>query len=233
MIKGVRESFPKRSGGFPEDSFRMLQWLEQRPENVYAIRGNHDEEFAATVKLMERMDQELELQSDLDCPRKGLVLYESLRYYMKKKGLPGGYFDLYGTIHTLLEKKGATLRDLYRWMKMIWEMPLLYELRVKERACVMVHGGMRRISETLQGPGIPLWRNFISRPERRHTCWAESLTAWWWPAIRLPLYQERCVRGLVREFFGLPAPLTSLNGCATVILYTSMRKKLFMRNWSL
>ena len=52
-----------------KDSFRMLKWLEQRPENVYAIRGNHDEAFAASIKLMEGLDQKLELQSDLDSPQ--------------------------------------------------------------------------------------------------------------------------------------------------------------------
>lgn len=29
-----------------EQSFLMLKWLEQRPENVCALRGNHDEAFA-------------------------------------------------------------------------------------------------------------------------------------------------------------------------------------------
>lgn len=143
-----------------KDSFRMLKWLEQRPENVYAIRGNHDEAFAASIKLMEGLDQKLELQSDLDSPQEGIALYQSLRYDMKRKGLPGGYFDLYGTIHTLLNRKGAALRDLYRWREMLWEMPLYYEMRVEERACVVVHGGYAESLEDIAGAGYSSLEEF-------------------------------------------------------------------------
>lgn len=138
-----------------KDSFRMLKWLEQRPENVCALRGNHDEAFAFSVELMERLDQKAELHSDLDSPREGLALYESLRYDMKKEPA-AAYFDLYGTIRTLLERKGATLRDLYRWR----EMPLYYELRVKGRSCVVVHGGYAESPEDIAKAGYSSLEEF-------------------------------------------------------------------------
>lgn len=143
-----------------KDSFRMLKWLEQKPENVYAILGNHDEGFARSVELMEGLDRKLGLQSGLDSPQEGLALYESLRYYMKKKGLPGGYFDLYGTIRILLERKGATLRDLYRWAKMFRDMPLCRELKVKERVCVVVHGGYAENPEDVAKAGYSSLEEF-------------------------------------------------------------------------
>lgn len=136
-----------------KDSFRMLKWLEQKPENVYAVLGNHDEGFARSVELMAGLDRKLGLRSGLDSPQEGLALYESLRYYMKKKGLPGGYFDLYGTIRILLERKGATLRDLYQWMEMFRNMPLCHELKVRERICVVVHGGYAENPKDVAGAG--------------------------------------------------------------------------------
>lgn len=142
-----------------KDSFRMLKWLEQRPENVCALRGNHDEAFAFSVELMERLDQKAELHSDLDSPQEGLALYESLRYDMKKEPA-AAYFDLYGTIRTLLERKGATLRDLYRWREMLWEMPLYYELRVKGRSCVVVHGGYAESPEDIAKAGYSSLEEF-------------------------------------------------------------------------
>lgn len=142
-----------------KDSFRMLKWLEQRPENVCALRGNHDEAFAFSVELMERLDQKAELCSDLDSPQEGLALYESLRYDMKKEPA-AAYFDLYGTIRTLLERKGATLRDLYRWREMLWKMPLYYELRGKGRSCVVVHGGYAESLEDIAKAGYSSLEEF-------------------------------------------------------------------------
>lgn len=142
-----------------KDSFRMLKWLEQRPENVCALRGNHDEAFAFSVELMERLDRKEELRSDLDSPLEGFALYETLRYDRKKESA-AAYFDLYGTIRTLLERKGATLRDLYRWREMLWKMPLYYEMRVNGRSCVVVHGGYAESPEDIAKAGYSSLEEF-------------------------------------------------------------------------
>ena len=143
-----------------KDSFRMLQWLEKKPENVYAVLGNHDDGFARSVELMEELDRKMGFKSGLDSPKEGLALYESLRYYMRKRGLAAVYFDFYGTIRMLLERKGATLGALYRWREMFQDMPLCYELKVKERACVVVHGGYAENLEDIAGTGYASLEEF-------------------------------------------------------------------------
>lgn len=143
------------------DSFRMLQWLEKRPSNVYAVQGNHDAEFAGGVDLMEGLDRKLELASDLDSSEEGAVLYASLQYYLKKKGLPAASFDLYGTIKQLLTRKGATLRNLYQWKAMIGEMPFFYELEVGGRACAVVHGGYAENLEEAEKAGYSSLEEFF------------------------------------------------------------------------
>ena len=143
-----------------KDSLRMLRWLEKKPENVCAIRGNHDEEFAACVEMMQGLDRKLELESDPDAPQEGIALYESLRYNMKKRGLPAAYFDFYGTIRGLLSG-GVTLRELYRWMEMFYDMPLCYDdLKAGDRACVVVHGGYAEHPEDIAGAGYSSLEEF-------------------------------------------------------------------------
>ncbi len=143
-----------------KDSLRMLRWLEQKPENVYTVLGNHDEGFARSVELMEGLDRKLGLQSDPDSPKEGLALYESLRYYMRKRGLSSAYFDFYGTIRILLERKGATPGDLYRWMEMFRKMPLSYELQIKQRTCVVVHAGYAQRLEDIAEAGYTSLEEF-------------------------------------------------------------------------
>ena len=38
-------------------SYEMLQWVERCPSNVFLLRGNHEEEFAAYVDLMLLLDR--------------------------------------------------------------------------------------------------------------------------------------------------------------------------------
>lgn len=123
------------------DSLKMLRWLEKRPDNVWSVRGNHDEEFAVSIKLMRELDWKEGLDSDPDSSRDALALYRSLQYYCKKQGLSAGCFDCYGTMEGFLRDQGVTLRELYRWLDMFWEMPLYYELKAEGRDCVVVHGG--------------------------------------------------------------------------------------------
>lgn len=124
-----------------KDSYKMLKWIEHCPTNVCLVRGNHEEEFAAYVDLMIQLDREEELNSDFMSNKDAIMLYETVKYLLKKKGLPVLYFDLYGTINHLLNDFGINLSDLCRWKELIRKMPYFYKNQIKDRVCIVVHAG--------------------------------------------------------------------------------------------
>ncbi len=123
------------------NSYEMLKWIEHCPDNVWLVRGNHEEEFASYVDLMFQLDREEELNSDFNSNQEAIVLYETVKYLFKKKGLSDLYFDLYGTIHKLLSDSGVNLNDLCRWAELIRKMPYFYKTVIKDRSCIVVHAG--------------------------------------------------------------------------------------------
>lgn len=122
-------------------SFEMLKWIESCPANVQIIRGNHEEEFAACIDLMVWLDEKEGLETDYCSNKETEALYSSVKYFFKNQGEAGLYFDLYGTINTLVNHSGVTLEELCRWRKMIRNMPYYKELTVGDRDCVVVHAG--------------------------------------------------------------------------------------------
>lgn len=128
-------------------SYEMLKYMENYPSNVILIRGNHEEEFAAYVKLMLQINQKEELVSDFSSNEDAAALYDSVKYFLKTRNLPTSYFDLYGTIGDLVSHSGATLGDLCRWAEIILKMPYYHELSIGGRDCVVVHAGY---TETLE-----------------------------------------------------------------------------------
>ena len=130
-------------------SYEMLKWIEHCPDNVRLIRGNHEEEFAAYVDLMLQLDTREELGTELTSHEDAAVLYESVQYILKRKGLDGSYFDVYGTIRDLLDNYNITLGDMCRWADMIRKMPYYYELKVGNRSCIVVHAGYAEKKEDI------------------------------------------------------------------------------------
>lgn len=122
-------------------SYEMLKWIEQCPPNVLHIRGNHEQEFAAYIDLLIRFDRSEGLETDMDSNEDALALYETIKYYFKSKKLPVAYFDLYGTIGSLLRDANATLADLCRWSVQIRKMPYYFGQVVGGRLCVVAHAG--------------------------------------------------------------------------------------------
>lgn len=122
-------------------SLEMLEWLEDCPANVKPIRGNHEEEFAAYVDVMLQLDQKEELETDLNSNSEAAALYSSVQYFMKHSGIQVSYFDVYGTVGSLIDHSGVTLGQLCRWAEMIRKMPYYQELAVGDRDCVVVHAG--------------------------------------------------------------------------------------------
>lgn len=58
-------------------SFEMLRWIESCPDNVILLRGNHDEEFASNIDLMDSYCKKNCLSEDSEDDTK--LLYETIR----------------------------------------------------------------------------------------------------------------------------------------------------------
>lgn len=130
-------------------SYEMLKWIENCPENVRLICGNHEEEFAAYIDLMLQLDKREALGTELTSHEDAAALYESVQYILKQKGLAGLYFDIYGTIRDLLDSHDITLDDLCKWADIIRKMPYYYELKIGNRSCIVVHAGYAEKTECI------------------------------------------------------------------------------------
>lgn len=122
-------------------SYEMLKWIEHAPANVQLIRGNHEEEFAAYVELMCQLDQKVHLETDFSSNEDTIILYETVKYFIRYKGLLVSCFDMYGTIRDLLDNFNVTLNELCRWADIIRQMPYYYELEINHKTCIVVHAG--------------------------------------------------------------------------------------------
>ena len=124
-----------------EKSAEMLRWLEDKPDNVICIQGNHDAEFVANVDLMIGLDRKEELDTDRDSNEDTGLLYDSMKYMLKSYGSSTAmYFDIYGGTQQMIQK-GSTLNDLIRWAEMIRQMPLTYETDIGSKHFIIVHAG--------------------------------------------------------------------------------------------
>ncbi len=122
-------------------NYEMLKWIEHCPGNVHLIRGNHEEEFAAYVELMCQVDQKEHLNTDAASHEDTLALYETVKYLLRSKGVPPFYFDMYGTISSLLDLASVALGDLCRWTKYIYRMPYYGRWQIRGKNCIVVHAG--------------------------------------------------------------------------------------------
>lgn len=134
-----------------KQSYEMLKWMEQCPSNVLLLRGNHEEEFASCVDLMQSVDRIEELNTDFSSYMDTAALYESVKYLLCQKKLPAVYFDLYGTIGTLLGQNHVTLYDLCRWAKEVHKMPYYWKAEHADRNYIVVHAGYADRLENIGG----------------------------------------------------------------------------------
>ena len=123
-------------------SYEMLQWMEHPGENVILVRGNHDEEFACYADLMTMISQKAGLK--MDSVEDTLTAYQALRQV-------SSYFDCYGTVRSLIQKKKVTLGQLVQWVAYIRKMPYFYEIMMGGRRCIIVHAGYVESFERLKG----------------------------------------------------------------------------------
>ena len=123
-------------------SLEMLEWLENKPDNVIALRGNHEQEFAASVEVMLKIDKQAALETDILSNKDSRALYETVIYYLEQRSPELiMFFDAYRTIRDLLFKKDKTINDLIRWSEMIEKMQYFYETSVNGKNYIAAHAG--------------------------------------------------------------------------------------------
>ena len=120
-------------------SYEMLQWIVKVPDNVKLLKGNHEEEFAQNVKLMNEFLSQNNLNKDSNKDTK--LIYEFLKQLSDRKENAGMLFDYYGTIKELIEIKQVTLSKLNVWVVCIENMEYYLKCRINGRQFVIVHAG--------------------------------------------------------------------------------------------
>ncbi|MBR5116299.1 MAG: metallophosphoesterase [Lachnospiraceae bacterium] len=131
-----------------DQNVEMMEWLEHHPSNVIPVRGNHDENFAYYIGLMDRVDELKGGMIDPDSNEDSCELYEmTIDLLIQSNPIASNYFDMYGTVRRILTEDRVTLTDLRRWAKMFRSFPLYYRIdgtvSGEERPCIVVHAGYR------------------------------------------------------------------------------------------
>ena len=136
-----------------KQSFEMLEWVKNPPENVTLIKGNHDEEFTYYIELLEIIEKNLdkdqwgldsETGSDddmdfVDRPNDYLRgIYDACLYIANSNG---EYFDHYGTLEQLIFEHDVTFKQLKEWADALRDLPYFHELTVNGKDVIVVHAG--------------------------------------------------------------------------------------------
>lgn len=117
-------------------SLEMLRWMEDCPDNILLLVGNHDVEFAECISVMDSYAQILKLdENDIADSQ---TLYSAM---MRIPEVVNAYFDYYGTIRSLVIDKEICLSELKRHSETIRQLPYYYKRTVDGRKYVIVHAG--------------------------------------------------------------------------------------------
>lgn len=119
-----------------KQSYEMLKWIENKHSNIILVKGNHDEEFATNIDIMQLVSKKnnKENYNNNDTNK----LYEIAK---KLSNQNGNLFDYYGTIGKMIKEDDISLNDLLRWKNLINEMPFYYNFKINNRECIVVHAG--------------------------------------------------------------------------------------------
>ena len=70
-----------------DQSVEMLRWLMKKPDNVCALKGNHDVEYCGYVNQLENTNKAGGLEVDYDLPSDLDLVYQATKYSLKKAGV--------------------------------------------------------------------------------------------------------------------------------------------------
>ena len=119
-------------------SFEILEWMGHAPQNITFLKGNHDEEFASNVDVMNFVLENAPVKLKADSAKDTKTLYRITQEFCKEQG---ALFDYYRTMGLLVRDKDVTLEDLRRWAAKLRSFDYLYRTKAAGRDCVIVHAG--------------------------------------------------------------------------------------------
>ena len=115
-------------------SFEMLKWIENAPDNVLLIKGNHEAEFAQCIEILISFIKKLNIS--VSNSEELLKVYSVL-----KDDFKDSMFDYYETIKALLIDHNVTLFDLQNWKSLIDDMSYYFKITINKRKHIIVHAG--------------------------------------------------------------------------------------------
>lgn len=129
-------------------NIQIMNWIVNKPQNVIALKGNHDMEFVENISVMESLAKKAGINIEFDLDQAGQVVwYKECKRQLLEAGF--GYFDYYGSIGQMLDE-GATFSTLKKCSDCFQAFPYIYETKINERRCIIVHAGYAESLENLQ-----------------------------------------------------------------------------------
>ncbi len=120
-------------------NFEMLKWIENCPNNIILLRGNHDEEFAYCIDLLKviikKSNRKAHSYEDT------VTAYAMMKELADKKIKQMAPFDYYGTIGQLILEHSVCMEQLERWSSCIRNMSFVFKDYIAGKNCVVVHAG--------------------------------------------------------------------------------------------
>ena len=117
-----------------DQSYEVLEWVLNSPENVVLLKGNHDVEFISYVERLESLKDMFEEELSDD----SIDDTNSLIHLADMSGL---IFDYYHTIHRLSDERQITLSKLKEWSVALGKLPYVYETDIDGKHFIIVHAG--------------------------------------------------------------------------------------------
>lgn len=117
-------------------NFEMLKWIENVPDNVLLIKGNHDVEFSQCIDILFAAIKKYNIDTE---SLQGQDLYNICT--LIRETFNNDMFDYYGTLRQLFQKDNVTLDDLKKWKQIIDDMPYYYRTSINSKKYIIVHAG--------------------------------------------------------------------------------------------
>ena len=122
-------------------NYEMLCWMEQVPQNILLLRGNHEEEFLCYLELLLAVQEKRQLVIDESSSKDLEHLYQETKNLIEQHNRQTEQirvFDHYGTLEELITEQCISMADLRRWAVRMEAMPYFCRFSLPERECVAV-----------------------------------------------------------------------------------------------
>ena len=107
-------------------NYEMLCWMEQVPQNILLLRGNHEEEFLCYLELLLAVQEKRQLVIDESSSKDLEQLYQETKNLIEQHNRQTEQirvFDHYGTLEELITEQCISMADLRRWAVRMEAMP--------------------------------------------------------------------------------------------------------------